>query len=199
MKKIMASWIFSVLALVGLLVWLGIGKQAPAPESDSLSKGLIKGDFSLVDGTGRAVTKASFHGKYLLVYFGYTHCPDICPTSLLVIENALHHLGDYAKEVQPIFITIDPERDTPKVMGDYIRNFGGDLVGLTGTPEQIHQAAENYKVYYSKVEDKKSATRYSVDHSGFIYLMDKNGNYLAHFPHNVPERELEEGIRAQLH
>jgi protein SCO1/2 len=204
MKKIVTSWILCVLVLcvlvlAGLFAWLGHGLHR-MPSSDVIaSSDLIHSEFTLQDATGKTVTATSLRGKYLLVYFGYTHCPDVCPTTLLLMQNALHHLNDIAPKVQPIFITVDPERDTPSVIGAYARNFGDRLMGLTGTPEQVHAAADNFKVYYSKVLDKHSSLDYVVDHSGFIYLMGPDGHYVTHFAHNVSETELEEGLRTYVH
>lgn len=189
MKKIMTSWIVCVLCLVGLLAWLGDGmlRTTPLPSDGS---GIIKADFTLQSGDGKIVSAQNFHGKYMLVYFGFSHCPDICPTTLLLMNNALEQLGDEAKKIQPIFISVDPERDTPKAASDYAGHFGKNFIGLSGSPAQIQHAADNFKVYYSKVEDKDSALGYVVDHSGFIYLMGPDGKYLTHFTASVSENEL---------
>lgn len=199
MKLPVLSWILCVLALIGLLAWLGsdvvpLTKDAPQHKGTAL----VGGDFSLIDGKGKALTNKDFRGKYMLVYFGFTHCPDICPTSLLLIQNALNHLGDKAKKVQPIFITLDPERDTPEVVGQYVAHFGPNMVGLSGSPAQIKQAADAYKVYYRKVEEENSAMGYVIDHSGFIYLMGPDGNYITHFPHTIAEQSLTDGIAAAI-
>lgn len=188
-----------VLVAVGLLAWLGsdmvpLTKDAPQIKGEAL----VGGDFTLVDGTGKTLTNKDFRGKYLLVYFGFTHCPDICPTSLLLIQNAINHLGDKAKKLQPVFITLDPERDTPAVVGPYVQHFGPGLIGLTGSAAQIKQAADAYKVYYRKVEDTGSAMGYVIDHSGFIYLMGPDGKYITHFPHTIAEQSLTDGLAAAI-
>ena len=197
MKKIVIAWVASVLGLVVLFAWLGTGfLKGHGGREDFFGKAseLINADFTLVDGNEKTVTAADYKGRYLLVYFGFTHCPDICPTSLLLMRNALEQIGPKAKKIQPLFITVDPERDTPKAMRMYTRNFGKSIVGLTGTPEQIKHAADSFKVYYSRVDDKTSAMGYVMDHSGFIYLMGPDGKYLAHFPFNAPEQQLIEGL-----
>ena len=199
MKIPVLSWIVCVLAAVGLLAWLGsdmvpLTKDAPQTKGEAL----IGGDFSLVDGTGKPMTNKDFLGKYTLIYFGFTHCPDICPTSLLLIQNAINHLGDKGKKVQPIFITLDPERDTPAVVGPYVQHFGPGLIGLTGSAEQIKQAAQAYKIYYRKVEDTESAMGYVIDHSGFMYLMGPDGKYITHFPHTIAEQSLTDGLAAAI-
>jgi protein SCO1/2 len=194
MKRIVMAWIICVLGLVALLAVLGRDIIPHAPVHSN-GGGLIQGNFSLTGANDKAVTEQDFRGKYMLVYFGFTHCPDICPTTLLLMQNVISRMKPSARDVQPIFISIDPERDTPKVASDYASHFGADMIGLSGTPEQIKTVAENYKIYYSKVEAKDSALGYMMDHSGFIYLMGTDASYLTHFPHNVSERELEEGLR----
>lgn len=192
MKKIVISWIICVLALVWLLVWVSrdtspqIGKPA--------DKALITADFTLQDGKGKTVRATDFRGRYLLVYFGFTHCPDICPTTLLLMQNALSKTGAVAKKIQPVFITVDPERDTPEAVADYAGHFGASMIGLSGTAKQIRHAADSFKVYYSKVEDKGSALGYVVDHSGFIYLMAPDGSYVTHFAATVSEQELQKEL-----
>jgi cytochrome oxidase Cu insertion factor (SCO1/SenC/PrrC family) len=139
----------------------------------------IGGDFSLTDQNGQTVTNESLKGKLRLVYFGFTFCPDICPTALLAMAEAAKQLGN--KAPAQIFISVDPERDTVEHLKEYAENFPG-LIALTGSAESVKQAARAYKVYYKKNGEDKN---YLIDHSGFIYLMDKEGNYLAHFPHNA--------------
>lgn len=195
MNKILASWIFSVLALVVLLSWLGSGTLHR--NADQGERGLFDTQFTLQSATG-PVTEKTFAGKYMLVYFGYTHCPDVCPTTLLLVQNALHRMEEKASRIVPIFITVDPARDSPKVMADYVAHFGSGLVGLSGTPAQIKTAADHYKVYYSKVEDKKSALGYSMDHSGFLYLIGPDGTYLTHFGANISEQALQEGLNSYV-
>ncbi len=134
----------------------------------------------------------------MLVYFGFTNCPDICPTGLQTIAIAMDSLGGDAARVQPILISVDPERDTPAVMKDYVQAFHERLIGLTGTPEQIAKVAREYRVYYQKVPLKDSSLGYSVDHSGFIYLMDGQGRYLTHFRHDVAPDEMAKRIRARF-
>lgn len=157
----------------------------------------IGGDFTLTDTKGNTVSNSDFNGKLRLVFFGFTNCPNICPVSLLTITNALKQLGDDASEVTPILITVDPERDTPQVMAEYLSNFHPSFVGLTGTLEQTRQVASVYKTYYAK-QPANEGGEYEMDHSGFIYLMDREGKYLAHFPHDTSEAAIVEAIKPQL-
>lgn len=196
MKLPVLSWIICVLGLIGLVAWLGTG-VVPVTKNKG-GEAQIGGPFTLTAPDGSTVTDRDLRGKYLLVYFGFTHCPDICPTSLLLMQNALDQLGAKGEKVTPVFITLDPERDTPEIVGNYVSNFGDRFVGLTGTPEQIRTAADAYKVYYSKVEDENSALGYIIDHSGFMFLMDPDGKYVAHFPHSIAEQSLTEGLDAAI-
>ena len=198
MRLPVLSWILCVLALLGLLAWLGSDFAPVTKGGEPRGEALIGGDFALLDGSGKTITNNDFRGKYLLIYFGFTHCPDICPTSLLLMQNSLNQLGDKAKNVVPVFITLDPERDTPQVVGQYVTNFGPRLIGLSGSAAQIRQAADAYKVYYRKVEDEDSAMGYVIDHSGFMYLMGPNGKYITHFPHTIAEQSLTDGLAAAI-
>jgi protein SCO1/2 len=199
MKRSVLSWLVMVLGIAGLLAYVGptFLNVAPPPVK-STGEALIGGPFTLVDGTGSTVTEKHFSGKYMLVFFGFTHCPDICPTSLLITKNALEHIGKKVENIVPVFITVDPERDTADVVGRYVKNFGPRFVGLTGTAEQIKKAADAYKVFYQKVEDKGSGLGYVMDHSGFLYLMGPDGKYIAHFPHTITEQALAEGLEKHL-
>lgn len=183
-----------MLILIGGLAWMGTNVVNVNSKQSAQGEALVGGSFSLVDGKGNIVTDADFRGRYMLVYFGFTHCPDICPTSLLLIQNALTQLGAASKKVTPIFITLDPERDTPEVVGKYVTHFGKTMVGLSGTPEQIRAVTQAYKVYYRKVEEENSAMGYVIDHSGFMYLMGPDGNYITHFPHSISEQGLITGL-----
>jgi protein SCO1 len=135
------------------------------------------GPFTLVDGTGATITDQTFRGRWELVFFGYTYCPDLCPTTLSTIADALHELGPLAAQIQPIFITIDPRRDTQEVVGAYVKNFDPRIVGLTGSPEAIAAVAAEYKVYYAVHKTGDGPDDYLMDHSGFVYLMNPEGKF----------------------
>jgi protein SCO1/2 len=185
--------------LLGALVALALIVNGPAgPRVETSGTALIGGPFTLTDQTGKTVTDRDFAGRYKLVFFGFTHCPDICPAELQVMDAALDALGDKADKVAPIFISLDPERDTPQVMGDYVKNFGPRFVGLTGSPEAVAAAAKAYRVVYSKVDDKGSANGYSVDHSALVYLMSPEGEYLTHFAYGTSAAAMAETIRRYL-
>jgi protein SCO1/2 len=155
---------------------------------------LVGGPFSLIGADGKTITDQDFRGRYMLVFFGFTHCPDICPAELQVIAEALDKLGDKAAKVVPIFITVDPERDDPKTMGEYVKSFGPNFIGLTGSPDAIAAAAKAYRVAYTKAENTASPENYNVDHSALVYLMDPDGQYLAHFPYGTGAQEMAEKL-----
>lgn len=145
----------------------------------------IGGPFVLINQDGKTVSEADFKGKYMLIYFGFTYCPDVCPTSLTTMEDALDILGDKAENITPIFITVDPERDDPEAMKTYVEYFHPRLVGLTGSIDQVKAVAKAYKVYFSKSGDGYKDDDYSVDHSSITYLMAPDGNFITHFSNGV--------------
>jgi cytochrome oxidase Cu insertion factor (SCO1/SenC/PrrC family) len=156
----------------------------------------IGGPFALIDHTGKPRTDADFHGRPMLVYFGFTYCPDICPTDLQAIGLALDKLGEAGERVQPLFITLDPERDTAAHLADYVTMFHPRLIGLTGDTSAIQKAADAYKVYYARVALK--GDDYTVDHSAFTYLMGSDGAYLGFFPPGTAPDSIAETIRQRL-
>ncbi len=154
------------------------------------------GHFALTDHLGRPVNSSDFGGDLLLIMFGYTYCPDVCPTTLLSMANALDMLGEQVARVQPLFVTVDPERDTPEVLAAYVAAFHPRLVGLTGSAEQIKRVAGNYRVYYARVGPEDSD--YFMDHSAFIYLAAADGRPLAYFPHDLAPEDLAAEMRRFL-
>jgi protein SCO1 len=157
-------------------------------------RGSVGGPLALIDHTGQRRTDADFRGKLLLVYFGFTYCPDICPTDLQAIGLALDRLREAGDAVQPLFVTLDPERDTPQQLADYVPMFHPRLIGLSGHESAIRQAARAYKVYYAKVPTADGSD-YTIDHSGFIYLMDRAGQYVGFFPPGTPPDRIADVIR----
>ncbi|KRR14482.1 electron transporter SenC [Bradyrhizobium jicamae] len=157
----------------------------------------IGGPFTLVDHTGKPRTDADFRGQLMLVYFGFSFCPDVCPTDLMAIGQAVDKLGPGGDAVQPLFVTLDPDRDTPAHLADYVPFFHSRLLGLTGDAAQIRDAARLYRVFHAKVAIE-GAAEYTVDHSGFIYLMDRDGKYLGFFPPGTPPDRMVAVIKPHL-
>lgn len=142
----------------------------------------VGGPFSLIDQTGRAVTDRDFRGRFMLVYFGFTNCPDVCPAGLQVMAAALDKLGPKSARIAPVFVTLDPERDSPQVLADYLGSFPG-TIGLTGSVDAVQAAARAYRVYFKKVKDAGSSAPYTIDHTSIIYLMGPDGGFVTHFTH----------------
>jgi len=174
--------------------------RSPAEIMDILmwNREPVGGPFELTDHTGRVRTQRDFRGQLMLVYFGFTYCPDICPTDLQAIGQALDKLGREADSVQPLFVTVDPERDTAQHLAEYVPLFHPRLIGLTGSPDAVRKAADAYKVYFAKVPVGKETGDYTVDHTAFIYLMDRDGNYLGFFPPGTTADRMVEIIRPRL-
>lgn len=162
-------------------------KDITAETSEGKTEGeaLIGGKFELTDQNGNKFTEENLKGKYSLVYFGFTHCPMICPTALSSISLAIDKLGDKAKDIQPVFVTTDPERDTQERLKEFLANFNPSIVGLTGTEQDTDKAKEAYRVYAEKIV-KKDDPNYDMNHSSIIYIMDKKGKYQSHFTHETP-------------
>ena len=154
----------------------------------------VGGPFALIDHTGTPRSEKDFRGKLMLVYFGFTYCPDLCPADLQSIGLALDQLGAVGDKVQPLFITVDPERDTAEHLKEYVSLFHPRLMGLTGDAAAIRAAADAYKVYYAKVPNERGDD-YTVDHTAFIYLMGADGNYLGFFPPGTPPERIAETVR----
>ena len=155
---------------VGGYLWLSNGEGGPTA---------LGGPFTLENGNGKTVTDRDFRGRYMLVYFGYPFCPDVCPTTLNAVADAMDKLGPKADRVQPVFITVDPKRDTPAVVKQYAAAFGSRIEGLTGTPEEIAKVAKEYRVYYAEHRTGPGPNDYTMDHSSILYLMGPDGRFIA--------------------
>ncbi len=187
------------LAAAVVVAVLAVGARLPfwaGKEIEATGTPTIGGPFTLIDHQGRAVTEANFRGSYLLVFFGFTTCPDICPTTLQAVTQALDEIGDSAERVRPILITIDPARDTQRVLADYVGHFHPRLVGLTGTADQVAAAAKVYGVYYAKAPG--AGEDYLMDHSSILYLMDAEGRFVRHFAPGAGVAELAAALREVL-
>ena len=186
-RFVLVAVLLGGLVILAAGAFLGLGlREAPKGAAGTLLASAIGGPFRLVDQNGKTVTDADLKGKWSLIYFGYTHCPDACPTTLNEIAIALDDLGPKRDAVRPVFITVDPERDTPEVLKSYVTSFDAPILALTGTPEAVAQAAKDYRVYYAK--HPEPGGDYSMDHSSVIYVMDPEGRFTATFtPESSPE------------
>ncbi len=201
-----------LVALAGAGGWLvvravddrpAVGSDAAAGDESAATA--IGGSFSLVDHTGKRVTDRDFRGRFMLVFFGYTYCPDICPTSLANIAQVMDELGKDAERVVPLFISVDPQRDTPEVLADFVHQFHPAIVGLTGTPEEIREVAQKYRVYYRKVVPDEAGDSspgadedYLMDHSAYVYLMGPDGRFLQVFSHTQKPEDIANAIRKAM-
>ena len=195
-------FLIAAVLLAGILVLaagalLGFAlHENPKGAAGTLLGSAIGGPFHLVDQNGKPVSDADLKGKWQLVFFGYTHCPDTCPTALNEISLALDQLGKKRDEVQVVFITVDPERDTPEVLKSYVQSFDASIIALTGSPDQVAQAAKGYRVYYAK--HSRPDGGYDMDHSAVIYIMDPQGRFTATFTPDATADAMAERLQKLL-
>ncbi len=190
-----------IFGVVTLLLALALGTYAlMASKVIPLGSGvaLVGGPFTMVNQKGETVSDKTYLGKPMLLFFGFTFCPDVCPTELQVMAAALTELGASGADIQPIFVSIDPERDSPEVMAAYVSNFGERFTGLTGTPKQVAEMAQVYRVFYAKQENQADPKNYQMDHSAIIYLMGADGKFLKHFSYSTDAKALAEGLKQAL-
>lgn len=167
----------AAVALLAIFVAAGIILGQSLRSSSKLAPASIGGQFELVDQDGHRVTDKTFSGRPSVIFFGYTSCPDVCPTTLMDLTNWLKALGPIADKLNVLFISIDPERDTPAHLQEFLSSFDPRIRGLTGTDEQIATVAKEYRVYYKRIEEKDGS--YTMDHAAAIYLMDRAGHFVA--------------------
>ena len=185
---VLAAFLAGALALFAA-VWLTLPKEATQVSS-------VGGPFRLTDQNGRAVSEQDFKGEPFVVFFGFTNCPDICPTTLFEMSEVLKRLGPDANRTAALFITVDPERDTPEKLKDYVSSFHPRIFGLTGTPEEIATVEREYRVYAKKVPLKDGD--YTMDHTAVVYLMDKDGRFVAPFNLKKSVAEAAADLRRRL-
>jgi protein SCO1/2 len=183
-RYVLTSWLAVTSILFGAFS-PALAEGSAEPSATALIEALVTrrepvgGPFDLIDHTGQRRTDADFRGKLVVIYFGYTHCPDVCPTSLFEISEVLRALGKDADKVNAYFVSVDPERDTQAAMKDYLSSFDPHLKGLTGEPQAVAKVISAYRVYARKVPLKDGD--YTMDHTALIYLMDRDGNFVAPF------------------
>ena len=179
-KKFFLTLLSSLLILLVLSIGTGLWIYKQTKNNNLNKATLVGGSYSLTDHNGNKVTDKSFSNKFKIIYFGYTFCPDICPTGMAVISQALDLLGNKARRIKPIFITVDPKRDNVEIMAEYHNHFHPSFSNLTGTLDQIRRVAKLYRVYYKK-SDASEAENYLMDHSSIMYVLSPEGEYINHF------------------
>lgn len=195
---VVVAVIIATLAIYCILTYWTPPKPM-ATQQDYLSKeaqvSVIGGNFTLKDTNGEVFTQKKLRGKTSLLYFGFSFCPDICPAALSKIEKVLIDLDKFNIEVTPIFISVDHERDNPLALKKLLKNYDKRIIGLSGTKKQVEEVANNYKIYYASEKESEDDKFYMINHSSFIYLINKNGQYQAHFPLATNKEQIVENIR----
>ncbi len=196
-KRVLIGASLAVGTLVILLLYLPALRPDPN-DTTTTGEAAIGGPFTLVDQAGTEISEDILLGHYSLIYFGFTYCPDICPMTLQTVADAIGLIpGQKSELVQPIFISLDPERDSVAAMADYVGHFHPRMIGLTGTMDQVTNAANAYRVFFQK-RQLEDGSEYTVDHSGFLYLMNRRGRYIDHFGKDVTVEELTARLRDLL-
>jgi len=210
MRKIrLLLWFFAATATAVFVALYVTGRMGPTPPpaeermqtAEQVAREVVTGEFTLVSADRNLVSDTDFRGKWLLIFFGYTHCPDVCPTSLGTMALIVDELGEAAGKLQPLFISVDPARDTPEIVAAYVSAFHPQIVGLTGSEEQVAAAARSHRAYYAKVPpsgDAEPTDDYAVDHSAHLYLMDPDGVYATVFSPTDTVDEIVNVIRARM-
>ena len=196
----MARFCPVALVLVGLVAGVGLAADEPETAPPPPPADFFGGPFSLIDHHGTRRTEQDFRGRYMLIYFGYATCPDICPTGLQTLSTALDLLGARADAVQPLFITVDPARDRPQALKDYVSHFHPRLIGLTGAESEIRAVAKAYRIHRRKVvlADSAGPDDYLVDHASITHLMGPDGKHVTLFPHGTDAERMAEVLRRYL-
>ena len=200
-KQALIPYLLLVAALAGGLLWHeselvpGLGRTVVTGQAT------VGGPFRLIDQSGKVVSDGDFRGRYMLVYFGYSFCPDVCPTTLSIMAQALDKMGADGSRIVPVFITVDPARDTPKVLADYMKAFGPQFVGLTGSPAAIKEVEKEYRVYAVKRPldpSKGNGSGYGMDHSSVLYLMGPNGKLVSFYDEAISPDDLAKDLKQKI-
>ena len=197
LKIALVALVISILTVVGATAWLVSEINSGTGSRTIFTNVQIGGPFTLTDHTGNQVRNTDFHDRFMLIYFGYTHCPDVCPTELANMATALDILGPQAENIVPLFITLDPQRDTLAALASYVPLFHERLVGLTGTEAEIAAVAQAYSVFYEKIEGEET-TDYTLKHTTLIYLVRPDGELAESFPHGTAPTAISDAIRKQV-
>jgi cytochrome oxidase Cu insertion factor (SCO1/SenC/PrrC family) len=189
-------WLFALAAVSAGLLWHVGDRFAGVGQAIVTGTAQVGGPFRLIDHTGQMRSDSDFRGRFMLVYFGYTNCPDVCPTTLGVMADALAKLGARRQKIVPLFITIDPERDTAKALKAYLPSFGPDFVGLTGSPDAVRKVAGTHHVFYSK--HALAGGGYAMDHTSVIYLMGRDGKFVTYYDETIGPDGLADDLKKRV-
>lgn len=190
------SGAIACLAMLGLLAGCNFNKE-PELYGTDLTGASFANTLSLTDHTGKPRTLEDFKGKVVVLFFGYTHCPDVCPTTMSDLAQAMKLLGPKSDEVQVLFVTVDPERDTQQVLADFVPSFDPRFIGLWGTPEQLAETAKNFKIFYSK-QETAGQSDYTIDHSAGVYVFDKQGHVRIYVKYGEKPQEIAHDLKTLL-
>lgn len=193
-QALLVALIAAVAAAAGVYLWRAGDDVRQTAETRSAGKALIGGPFALVDHTGTARTEKDLLGKFAVVNFGFTNCPDVCPTTLQTISDALELMGPSAQRIRPVFVSVDPDRDTPERLTTYREAFDERILMLTGSEAAVARAAKAYKVGYSRMKPAEDGS-YMVNHTALIYLMGPDGGYITHFPFRIAPDKLAAALK----
>ncbi|MEP5768215.1 SCO family protein [Nisaea sp.] len=191
-SKVLAG--VAAFVLMWLLLWLDYRADLARTESEPP----FFADFELTDHRGMVQTEEDFKGRWMLVFFGFTNCPDVCPTTLSEVAAVMEGLGDEAAMVQPIFITIDPERDTPTALAEYVPVFDARIIGLTGTPEQIAATSETFPIFFERIEEATAPRGYTMGHTSHLFLFDKQAGFADSWPYGTPAEEILADLKERI-
>ena len=183
----------ATLAFVGLLVWSDARTDQFRDDESA-----FQAVFELTDHQGMIQTEGDFSGRWMLVFFGFTNCPDVCPTTLSEVAAVMDGLGSAVDKVQPIFITIDPERDTPDVLAEYVPLFDAGILGLTGTPEQIAETSTTFPIFFERIEDAAAPDGYTMGHTSNLFLFDPEASFADSWPYGTPAEEILADLKARI-
>jgi protein SCO1/2 len=199
-KQALLPYLLLVTALAGGVLWYEAAQVPRLGQVVTTGQADVGGPFRLIDQSGKPRTDADFRGRHMLIYFGYSSCPDVCPTTLSVMSEALTKMGVAADRITPVFITIDPERDTPGVLKEYMAAFGPRFVGLTGPADAIRAVEKEYRVYARKtpIDPNNPKRGYGMDHSSVIYLMGPDGKFVAYYEEAISPDDLAKDLRSKI-
>lgn len=181
-----------------VFIWLLMWADYRADLAQAETEPPFFAQFELTDHRGMVQTDEDFAGRWMLVFFGFTNCPDVCPTTLSEVAAVMEGLGDEAAKVQPIFITIDPERDTPTALAGYVPLFDAGIIGLTGTPEQIAATSETFPIFFERIEEATAPGGYTMGHTSHLFLFDPRAGFANSWPYGTPAEEILADLRQRI-